>query len=94
MSFLKTSEVDALNRQPVQGEGKRAGVECSEVYTVIPSAVLLAPPMLVLEHETETRPYSKPLVLVIFNITKLLQYMLVLDVMVPLELRKMQTLTG
>ena len=54
--FLKTSDVDALNIQPVHGEGKRAGVGCTEVCTVIPSDVLLAPPMLVWEHETETLP--------------------------------------
>ena len=40
VAMPKTSDADALKMQPVQGEGKRAGAECDDVCTVIPSVVL------------------------------------------------------
>ncbi len=40
VSFPKISDIEALNMQPVQGEGKRAGAVCNEVCTVSPLVVL------------------------------------------------------
>jgi hypothetical protein len=56
VALPKTSDIDALKIQPVQGEGKRAGVVCTDVWTDRPFVVLEALPELVFEHEIDARP--------------------------------------